>query len=200
MIVLRRMLVFLVALALLPNSAFGKSDVTLDVPAFYQADYTSTLFTFEGEDKSVQTSGCGAACTAMIVKYLYPDTEQTPETMFLWAYENGYYHGSGLGYEALEKMLEAQAVSTRWIGTYPKQLRQALKDGCPVIASMGPGYFTNNNHYIVVYGIDRKDNLRVIDPGNEKKSFKKYSMDSIFNEIGGSHAFLICGLPVPDTE
>ncbi|MDO4541065.1 MAG: C39 family peptidase, partial [Syntrophomonadaceae bacterium] len=81
-----------------------------------------------------------------------------------------------------------------WIGERPKQLRQELKEGHPVIATMGPGTFTSNGHYILIYGIDPYDRVRVIDPNSKSKSLKLYPLQTIFDENAGSHAFLICSL------
>ncbi|MDO4541066.1 MAG: hypothetical protein Q4B48_08280, partial [Syntrophomonadaceae bacterium] len=98
-------LVVLIVLILTPSWGFARSDVTLGIEPLYQTDYTDTLCTYEGEEKSVKTSGCGAVCLSMAMGYLDSTVEQTPETLFLWACDSDLYHGNGLGYSALVSIL-----------------------------------------------------------------------------------------------
>ena len=189
---MRRLICLLMLGCLLPVNALAHTNVTLAIQPLYQADYTTTLFSYEGEEKSVSTSGCGATCVSMAMAFLNAKVEQTPETLLMWAYENDRYHGAGLSCKALVEMLQAYGFTGEWIGKEPKELRQALKKGHPAIACMGPGTFTTSGHYILIYGIDPDDQLKVIDPNSKKKSKRAYPLQTIFDEISGSQAFLIC--------
>lgn len=180
---------------MLPSVALGKSTVLLEVAPLYQQDYPAPLFLFRGEVKSVSSSGCGASCISMVLGYLVPEAEQTPEGLMLWACEKKLYHGNGLSCNALKLMLEAYGLEGRWIGNEPKGIRQALKAGKPIIAYMGPGTFTQTGHYIVICGIDRNDRLWVIDPNSSRRSLRWYDMEMIFDETATDWAFLVCELP-----
>ena len=172
--------------------ASDRADVTLNVKPVYQTDYTTTLFTYHGEEKSVASSGCGAACLSMAMRYLDASVEQDPEALLLWVYANGYYQGAGIGYAAMQKALEAFGFSGEWIAANRLKLREALEAGYPVIAYMGEGHFGTSGHYILVYGIDSIGRVRVIDPNSEKRSQILYRSKTIIDEAGGSYALLIC--------
>ncbi len=188
------MAVLLSLFVLLPSAAMAQSEIFLDVKPIYQADYPTPLFQYKGQDKSVSTSGCGAVCVSMALSLLLPEAEQTPETLLLWAYEEGLYKGNGLSHKTMGLMLEAHGLEGKWLGKKTKTLRVALKAGKPIIAYMGPGTFTNSGHYILISGIDRKDRCWVIDPNCERLSMRWYPLKAIFHQAGSKHPFLVCGV------
>lgn len=173
-------------------AAKAKSNIRLEVEPFYQTNYQRPLFEYEGEERSVSSSGCGATCITMVVAYLFPKRQQTPETQLLLACERGLYYGNGLSYKALDYLLMENGLAGEWIGNEPKQIRQALRACKPIIAYMGPGTFTKTGHYVVISGIDRNDRVWVIDPNSKSRSMRWYSLDMIFEEVGNNHGFLIC--------
>lgn len=46
-------------------------------------------------------------------------------------------------------------------------------------------------HFIVIYAID---------PNSKEKSLKLYPLQTILDELAGSHAFLVCGLQEQNVE
>ena len=52
------------------------------------------------------------------------------------------------------------------IGKNQTLLLEALKDGKPVIASMGPGTFTKGGHFIVLSGVTLDGKIMVKDPND----------------------------------
>lgn len=51
----------------------------LPMPLYNQHDYAEPVFTWHERDVTVEESGCGAACVAMVVGYFEPDDAPEPD-------------------------------------------------------------------------------------------------------------------------
>lgn len=191
-----RALAWALVVCLLPLSqAAARTNIRLKVEPLYQDDYRRALFQYEGVEKSVSSSGCGAVCVSMAISFLAPETEQTPESLLLLAYEKQLYYGSGLSRRALSQILDAYDLEGEWVGKGPKRLRRELRAGRPMIAYMGPGTFTTTAHYIIISGIDRNNRVWVIDPKSKARSMRWYPLELIFDEAANGKPFLVCWRP-----
>ncbi len=194
---MKRRVLILIAAAALIALAVDFMRVTIEkrlltrpeVPLMQQQDYTQAVCTIGGQKKSVATSGCGAVCIAMAAAALV-DSQETPETLFQWAYDNGLYFGDGLGHEAMGQIAAHAGLSGEWLDNQPDAILSALKSGRPVVAHMGPGTFTKNGHYILLRGVDESGLIRVNDPYSPKRSQETYPIDLILGEVKASRAFL----------
>jgi len=164
----------------------------MKVPKIYQFDYRTTVCIINGQRKSVSTSGCGATSMSMVIRYLTGNAQQTPYTLFKWAYENGHYSGSGLDHEAISALGRLYGVTGSWIGKNSQRILEALKSGHPVIAHMGPGIFTTRGHYIVLVGVTDDGKILVNDPNSKSRSGKAYPLSTILNQSKSSSPFMIC--------
>jgi hypothetical protein len=162
----------------------------LDVPLMHQKEYTEAVCTIDGQKKSVATSGCGAVCIAMAAAALV-DSQETPGTLFQWAYDNGMYYGDGLGHEAMSQLAARAGLKGVWLDNRPELILQALWSGRPVAAHMGPGTFTKDGHYILLWGVDDGGLIQVNDPYSAERSQKTYPLDLILGEVKTSRAFLM---------
>lgn len=190
--------VLLAIFMLLPLAAIGASAATtyerkLGVPVDYQYNYTTVRY---GTNKSVKTSGCGAASASMVVEYYTGNTSQTPDTLFTWACNNGWYTGNGLSYAAVKQLCANYGVTLTWVGTQA-EIISALKAGHPIIALMGPGTFTSGGHYIVLSGIKVVDGttyIRVNDPNSSSRTNSYYTLSLIWSEkrTSSSTPFGVC--------
>jgi hypothetical protein len=192
----RRILILILAAALIAVAAdFVR--ITMDrrsygqlvVPLMNQKDYTEAVCTIGGQKKSVATSGCGAVCIAMAASALVGSLE-TPETLFQWAYDTGLYFGDGLGHEAMGQLAARCGMHGEWLDNEAEPVLSALRAGRPVVAHMGPGTFTNNGHYILLYGVDGDGMIRVNDPYSVERSQETYPIDLILREVKTTRAFL----------
>ncbi len=191
----RPALILLAILLCAGSSARAGTEAVLDVTPLYQANYTSVLFTYHGEEKTVAACGCSTVCLAMAMNYLSGTSAYDPETLLLQAYENDLYTGVGLGYAEMVTMLESGGLEGEWFRGSAKLFRRALRHGCPIIAYMGEGFFSNDGHYILIVGIDRYDRLIVVDPNSERKSEGRYPSDIIVREANSKGSFLVCYRP-----
>lgn len=194
----RSVTVLLALFMILPLIAIQASAATtyerkLGVPVDYQYNYTTVRY---GTNKSVKTSGCGAASASMVVEYYTGNTSQTPDTLFTWACNNGWYTGNGLSYAAVKQLCANYGVTLTWVGTQA-EIISALKAGHPIIALMGPGTFTSGGHYIVLSGIKVVDGttyIRVNDPNSSSRTNSYYTLSLIWSEkrTSSSTPFGVC--------
>lgn len=188
----RLSLALLFLLSIFTSSAQAGTEAILDVTPLYQADYTTVLFTYHGEDKTVADIGCSVACLAMAMNYLEETDAYDPEALLLEAYENELYNGAGINYNNMVTMLENHGFAGQWFCGSVKLFRRALRHGCPIVAFMGSGYFTNNGHYILIIGIDQYDRLIVVDPNSERNSQGLYKTSIILREANSEGSFMVC--------
>ncbi len=185
----------------LPESVLtvGKAVFHLDMPVsgtimnivpLYQFHYTKTICVIRGEEKSVKTSGCGATCVAMVIRYVKGDYSVTPETVFEWLYEAGFYQGDGLSHLALSRYLSISGIASRWTGSTTEVLNN-LRAGKPVIAHMGPGTFADNGHYILLRGIDENGMIIINDPNSRRLSQETFSLQMIRSQLKTTDGFCI---------
>lgn len=175
-----------------PNYTPSMSGSVMKVPVIYQFDYKKVVCTIDGKGKSASTSGCGATSMCMAIHYLTGNTTPTPYTLFKWSYDNGYYHGNGLGHEAVSAMGKLYGVTGNWTGKDGAKIIAALKSGHPVIAHMGPGVFTKQGHYILLKGVTDDGKILVNDPGSRSRTGKAYPLSTILSQSKTSEPFMIC--------
>ena len=172
------------------GSSFSGS--SMKIPKIYQYDYKKTVCRINGENKSASSSGCGATSMCMVIHYLTGNTKATPYLLFKWAYEHGYYNGSGLDHGAVSAMGKLCGVKGKWIGKDGKKIVKALLTGHPVIAHMGPGTFTKGGHYIVLRGVTKDGKILVNDPASSSRSKKAYPLSTILKQGKTSTPFMVC--------
>jgi hypothetical protein len=164
----------------------------MDIPLYLQNDYRQTVCYIDGVPKSVATSGCGATSMSMVIAYLTGNTNQTPYTLFKWAYDHGYYGGDGLGHSCLTKLASLYGVKGTWIENDATLITEALQEGHPVIAHMGPGIFTTEGHYIVFRGTTADGYVLINDPGGKNKNRYAYKLSTVVAQAKTSEAFMVC--------
>ena len=169
----------------------GAYDLAIE-PAF-QGDYREAVCVIGGKPRTVRSSGCGAVCAFMAIRHLTGADEPDPQTLFFDAYESGAYTGSGLSHEAVSAMLRENGVASEWIGRSKWRILNALRDGKPVIAHMGPGTFTDNGHYILLTAVTEEGLVEVNDPGSRARTGQAYALDLIMQEAKTNRPFCVCG-------
>ena len=149
-----------------------------EVPKLYQGNYAHITFSKGG---TVADYGCGFVCTAMVLSYL-TGSEVTVEEVVDWGGDT-YFNGSGA-----DGPLFAAAAAEWDVGdvqTATKndkdEVRDALRNGSPIIAYMAPGIFTDTGHFIVLTGIDENDKVSINDPGDASKEKTTWDLDVILD-------------------
>jgi hypothetical protein len=68
-------------------------------------------------------------------------------------------------------------------------ISNALREGKPLITSMGAGHFTDIGHFIVLRGIIENGKILVNDPNSSERSQMEWSAQIIVNEAKGAWCF-----------
>ena len=132
-----------------------KEKKTIDsVPKYYQTDYPHIDFGYG----TIATSGCSVTCLAMVASYL-TDLEYTPVQM---AYHFGGYgktYVDHLEYGIAQMQLPYQRIHE------VQELLNAIREGKVAIVMMDEeSFFTTEQHFIVVAGINENGTFLVNDP------------------------------------
>lgn len=126
----------------------------------------------------IKRAGCGPTSMAVVITSL-TGRWVTPLDTAIWGYEHGFYSSAGSAHEMIPAMAAAFGLTCKGVGTDIGQIRQALKAGCPVVALMGPGYFTRGGHFMVLVEIDENDCVTVADVGSRARSAYKYRLTDV---------------------
>lgn len=166
-------------------------DGGMAIPQLYQGDYRLPVCICMGENKSVATSGCGATAASMLIAYVTGNTDQTPYTLFYWAAEHGKYHGDGLSFSTVRKLLSNHGVHSQMQVVSADAIRTALNADQPIIMLMGAGTFTREGHYIVLRGLNADGKVMVNDPASTGRSATLYSLNLIVREAKGGEMLVV---------
>jgi hypothetical protein len=124
---------------------------------------------------TIGSSGCGPTAMANVLKY-YQDkgnitgpVQIDPGVLATYASNNGFrVCGDGTSYGFFPSAAQYYGLRANNNVTW-EAAQAAITQGYPVIASMGPGFFTTGGHFIVVYGI-RDGNVLVSDSSNRDRT------------------------------
>lgn len=157
-------------------------------------EYINGFIYFNQADKAwnengykIHSSGCGPTAMAVCISSL-TGKWVTPVDAAIWAYKHGYYTGAGATHEMIPALAKEYKLNCAGLGTDTSRIRKALQAKHPVVVLMGPGYFTKKGHFIVLVGIDEKDQVTVADVGSRQRCSYKYSLKDVVNQAKSASA------------
>lgn len=120
-----------------------------------------------GPRDPILTHGCGPTVLAMLISS-YSSTSLNPREAADWAAQNGYcIPGEGSAHTIIEGGCAAFGLSAVPLSApTPDAILKALSDGKVVVALMGPGYFTDSGHFVVIIKALEDQTVRIADPAN----------------------------------
>lgn len=134
-------------------------------------------------DQTYAKSGCGPTAVASVIASA-ADSSVNPETLGKWAIANGCRtkNDGTNGRKFVPGVCKKYGMSaTRYTGASGIQKGlEALQNGKYAVATVGPGYWTKNAHFITPYDFDG-DTVYVDDPGHSSRpnGFKQNKKDFI---------------------
>lgn len=132
-------------------------------------------------------AGCGPTSMAVVISSL-TDKYVTPVETTKWAYEHGLYSSAGSQHRLIPDISQAYELKCEGVGRDKNKIIEALKAGHPVVALMGPGYFTRGGHFMVLVKIDAEENVTVADVGSRKRTQFTYKLDDIISQSKNAQA------------
>ena len=98
-------------------------------------------------------SGCGPTSLSIVVLALTGNTEANPLQVAEFSYSKGwYFEGIGTDWSLVRQGANYYGLKFRDLPLGDYAIRGALDSGELIIASLGPGDFTDNGHFIVIRG------------------------------------------------
>lgn len=160
-----------------------ESEKKQEYPLFIQWDRRWGYVPYGDDD--IGLSGCAPACLSMVIYSLTRDETATPDAIAAYAMEKGYYvYGTGTEWGLLTDIPQPYPVEASQLSPGEAQMKASLDQGHLLICSMGPGVFTDNGHFIMVYGYD-EDGFSVNDPFSHENSEKKWLYREFGSQVKG---------------
>lgn len=175
--------------AIIPK-IYGNSQIVTRDDAEYMGDFvyfnqTDSIWNQNGYQ--ISSAGCGPTSMAVVISSL-TDEWVTPIDTTVWAYNHGYYSSAGSSHSLIPALSEAYGLRCKGVSTDYASIKKALHKGKPVVALMGPGYFTRKGHFMVLIDIDENDNVTVADVGSRQRSSYKYALSDIIRQSKSASA------------
>lgn len=158
------------------------------IPHLYQWDLRWGYTQFSGEGFGL--SGCGPTSLAMVYQGLTGKKDITPYDIGRMAEEQEHVvvgEGSTVG---LFMELPWQFGLVCWdVPVDVDSIKQTLAEGHPIIANVGPGYFTQVGHFFVLAGITEDGKIVLNDPFSVERSSKLWDPERIASESKALFAY-----------
>lgn len=162
-------------------ASLSEADLSDDIPLFLQWDERWGYSKYGNDFLAV--NGCGPTCLSMILVGLTGDTSLTPPVVSAFSYQNGYLTADqGTSWALMTDGAAALGLESEAIPADPDTIRSLLSDEVPIIASMGPGLFTTQGHFIVLRGIREDGKICINDPNSKIRSNQVWELSTILKE------------------
>lgn len=164
----------------------GGTGATLDNIVYY-CQWDSRWATYPYGTGTIQSSGCGVTCMAMIVATLYNNTVTPPTLADLSMANNGYVAGQG------SSMPNVVAAASRMYGLSYQNIdisevpAYITEKGAFVIWGCHTGYFSSSSagHVMIIRGVDAEGNFLLADPNRQENNSKAFTPAFIQDEAKG---------------
>ena len=158
------------------------------IPHLYQWDLRWGYATFSADGFGL--AACGPTSLTMVYQGLTGKTDITPYDMGRMAEEQGFVlAGSGSTNDLFIEM-PLQLSLNRWeIPVNADSIRETLSAGFPIIANVGPGYFSRVGHFFVLAGITKDGKVILNDPYSVERSSKLWDPEQIASESRALYAY-----------
>ncbi|SFI93993.1 Peptidase_C39 like family protein [Terrisporobacter glycolicus] len=159
-----------------------------EIPLFIQWDKRWGYEKYGSEFMAI--NGCGPASIAMVAVGLTGNTNINPKVVADYSKNKGYLVGGvGTSWELMTKGAQNFGIVGIEIPLSEQSILQTLRQGRPIIASMGPGEFTTAGHYIVLTGVDSNNKIIVNDSDSKLRSQKTWDVNVFLNEAKNLWSF-----------
>lgn len=128
-------------------------------------------------------TGCGPTSLSMVILYLTNDATASPTEVAAYAERAGYcVSGSGSSWTLISEGCEHYGLRAEEVAMMENRIKAKLDEGCPVIANVGPGDFTDEGHYLVIVGYD-SEGFIINDPNSRANSEKRWTFDQLNGQV-----------------
>lgn len=151
-----------------------------EVPYLYQTDGQWADAEYAGG--TVAANGCGPTCLNMVYIALTGKTDRDPASMCAFSQLDGHVSDGDTTWTLMSEGALKLGIASEELPADASALADALEAGHPVIASVGPGDFTTQGHFIVIAGVNDDGTLDIHDPNSPENSAKSWDADRVLNQ------------------
>lgn len=136
-------------------------------------------------DEIMALSGCGPMALAMVGLGLTGDTEKfDPLHVAQFSAEMGYYvYGAGTSWLLFRDGAKELGLTVFDVEPTVEDIASSIREGRPVICSMGPGDFTESGHFIVLWDAADDGTVAVMDPVSISRTGRRWDLASLVPQI-----------------
>lgn len=169
------------------QQGFTEAERSEDYPLLLQWDQR---WGYQPYGKSIiGLSGCGPTCLSMVLVSLTKDAEKTPTWVAQFSEQHGYYvEDSGTSWSLMTEGAAQLGLLSTELSLDESVMKSALDNSRPIICTMGPGDFTTQGHFIVIYGYD-ENGFYVNDPNCIARSSQVWSYEKLQGQIKNMWAY-----------
>ena len=169
------------------------------IPHLYQWDLRWGYAQFSADGFGL--AGCGPTSLAMVYQGLTGKKDITPYDMGRMAEEQGYVmYGEGSTVGLFTEMPWQLGLVCWDVPVDVDAIKQTLDEGHPIIANVGPGYFTQVGHFFVLTGMTEDGKIILNDPFSAERSSKLWDLERIVSESRALFAYAPAEEPAPAQE
>lgn len=132
-------------------------------------------------EEVIAINGCGPTVVSIIIAGLTGRNDITPYDVASYSYTNGYYQ-DGTSWSFFTKGVQYFGITGTELKLSKQNMINELKNGHPIICSMGKGTFTTTGHIIAITGI-QEDKFIIRDPNSKERSNRLWSYEEIATQI-----------------
>lgn len=143
-------------------------------------------------DNYMAINGCGPTTLAMAIVGLTGNTDVNPKMVANFSVQNGYYvNNVGTSWALMSEGAQAFGLNSKEVPLSESKILSLLREGQPIIASMGPGTFTTSGHFILLTGITEDNKIIINDSDSKVRSEMTWDIDVFMNETKNLWTFYI---------
>lgn len=146
-------------------------------PMLFQTDPAWSDDPYAGA--TVGVSGCGPTCMTAAYVCQTGRTNFDPSGMARFAQERGFVESGLTTWAFMTEGAKDLGLSSKELPASPQAMASALAEGDSVIASVGPGDFTSQGHFIVITRCNGDGTFSVMDPNSAERSAQTWDGDRI---------------------
>lgn len=157
------------------------------VPVLYQID--SEWASSPYAEDTLGESGCGPTCLAMVYVGLTGKTDKDPAKMCRYSEREGFVVDGMTSWDLMTTGAEDLGLESEVLPADADAILSRLREGHPVIASVGPGTFTTTGHFIVLSAVDSDGRVIVHDPNSFERTNRTWDLGEILTQFRNIWSF-----------
>lgn len=159
---------------------FSKEEIEAEHPLLLQWDKRWGYYKYG--DSMIAVSGCGPVCLSMVILGVKHEAVLPSKICQFSEREKYYVKGSGTSWLLMTEGAAHFGIAGTELSLSKSSMKNVLDAGGMIICAMGPGDFTTEGHFIVIYGYDG-DGFLVNDPNSRQRSSRSWGFDELSGQI-----------------